>query len=46
MKIFDCFMYFDEEVILDLRLNELDKSPIIVSDRIFTNVKLFDFIKS
>ena len=24
MKIFDCFMYFDEEIILDLRLNILD----------------------
>ena len=25
MKIFDCFMYFDEEMILDLRLNVLDQ---------------------
>ena len=25
MKIFDCFMYFDEEMILELRLNILDK---------------------
>ncbi len=25
MKIFDCFMYFDEEIVLDLRLNSLDK---------------------
>ena len=25
MKIFDCFMYFDEEVVLELRLNILDK---------------------
>ncbi len=25
MKIFDCFMYFDEDIILDLRLNTLDK---------------------
>ena len=24
MKIYDCFMYFDEEVVLDLRLNVLD----------------------
>ena len=23
MKIFDCFMYFDEDVILDVRLNTL-----------------------
>ena len=25
MKIFDCFMYFDEEVVLELRLNTLDR---------------------
>jgi beta-1,4-mannosyl-glycoprotein beta-1,4-N-acetylglucosaminyltransferase len=25
MKIFDCFMYFDEEVILDIRLNTLNE---------------------
>ena len=25
MKIFDCFMYFDESLLLDLRLNYLDK---------------------
>mgnify|MGYP002039595508 CR=1 FL=1 len=25
MKIFDCFMYFDEEVVLDVRLNTLDE---------------------
>ena len=25
MKIFDCFMYFDEDVILDVRLNTLYK---------------------
>ena len=25
MKIFDCFMYFDEDLILDIRLNTLDK---------------------
>ena len=25
MKIFDCFMYYDENVVLDLRLNVLDK---------------------
>ena len=24
MKIFDCFMYYDEEMILDLRLNYLN----------------------
>ena len=25
MRIFDCFMYFDEEIVLDTRLNYLDK---------------------
>ena len=25
MKIYDCFMYFDEDVVLDVRLNILDK---------------------
>ena len=25
MKIFDCFMYFDEEIVLDIRLNFLEK---------------------
>ena len=25
MKIFDCFMYFDEEIVLDLRLNTLNQ---------------------
>ena len=25
MKVFDCFMYFNEDVVLDLRLNMLDK---------------------
>ena len=25
MKIFDCFMYFDEDILLELRLNYLNK---------------------
>ena len=25
MKIYDCFMYYDEDIILDLRLNLLNK---------------------
>ena len=25
MKIFDCFMYFDEDIVLDVRLNLLSK---------------------
>ena len=26
MKIFDCFMYYDEDILLDVRLNTLDKN--------------------
>ena len=25
MKIYDCFMFFDEDMLLDLRLNIMDK---------------------
>ena len=25
MKIIDCFMYYDEDLVLDIRLNTLDK---------------------
>ncbi len=25
MKIFDCFMYFDEDLVLEIRLNTLNK---------------------
>ena len=25
MKIYDCFMYFDEDLVLELRLNTLNK---------------------
>ena len=39
MKIFDCFMYFDEEVVLDLRLNVLDKyvDYFVIVESIFTH---------
>jgi len=39
MKIFDCFMYFDEEVVLDLRLNILDKyvDYFVIVESIFTH---------
>ena len=39
MKIFDCFMYFDEEMILDVRLNTLDKyvDYFIISESNFTH---------
>ena len=43
MKIFDCFMYFDEDLILDLRLNTLndyvDKFIIIESNITHTGNK-------
>ena len=39
MKIFDCFMYFDEDMILDLRLNILDKyvDYFVIVESIFTH---------
>ena len=39
MKIFDCFMYFDEEVVLDLRLNTLDKyvNYFVIVESTFTH---------
>ena len=39
MKIFDCFMYFDEEMILDLRLNILNKyvDYFVIVESIFTH---------
>ena len=39
MKIFDCFMYFDEETVLDLRLNILDEyvDYFIIIESIYTH---------
>ena len=39
MKIFDCFMYFDEDVVLDLRLNTLNKfvDNFVIVESIFTH---------
>ncbi len=39
MKIFDCFMYFDEETVLDLRLNTLDKyiDYFVIVESIYTH---------
>jgi len=42
MKIFDCCMYFDEEMILDIRLNTLDKYVdffVIVESEFYHNGK-------
>ena len=39
MKIFDCFMYFDEDLILDLRLNHLDEQVdyFVIVESIFNH---------
>ena len=40
MKIFDCFMFYDEELLLDIRLNTLDKYVdffVIVESQFFHN---------
>ena len=39
MKIFDCFMYFDEEIVLDLRLNMLDPfvDHFVIVESVFTH---------
>lgn len=39
MKIFDCFMFFDEDIILDLRLNILDQyvDHFIIVESIFNH---------
>ena len=39
MKIFDCFMYFDEDIVLDLRLNTLDKyvDHFVIVESVFTH---------
>ncbi len=38
MKIFDCFMFCDEEMLLDIRLNTLDKfvDKFIIGEGKFT----------
>ena len=39
MKIFDCFIYFDEEIVLDLRLNTLNNyvDYFVIVESIFTH---------
>ena len=39
MKIYDCFMFFDEEVLLDLRLNIMDRyvSKFIITEATYTH---------
>ena len=45
MRIFDCFMFYDEEVVLDIRLNSLKNSVdcfIIVESKFYHNGKKRD----
>ena len=39
MNIYDCFMYFDEDLLLDLRLNTLDKyvKKFVISEAAYTH---------
>ena len=39
MKIFDCFMFYDEELLLDIRLHELDKyvDKFVISESTYTH---------
>ena len=45
MKIFDCFMFYDEEILLDIRLNVLNEHVdyfVIVESKYFHNGKVRD----
>ena len=39
MNIYDCFMYFDEDMLLDLRLNVLNKyvKKFVISEATYTH---------
>jgi len=39
MKIYDCFMFFDEEMLLDLRLNIMDKyvDKFVIAEATYTH---------
>ena len=39
MRVYDCFMYFDEEIILDLRLNMLNEfvDHFVIVESLFTH---------
>ena len=45
MRIFDCFMFYDEEAVLDIRLNSLKNSVdcfVIVESKFYHNGKKRD----
>ena len=39
MNVYDCFMYFDEDLLLDIRLNTLDKfvKKFVISEATYTH---------
>ena len=39
MNIYDCFMYFDEDLLLDIRLNHLDKfvNKFVITEANYTH---------
>ena len=39
MNIYDCFMYFDEDLLLDIRLNSLNKfvKKFVISESTYTH---------
>ena len=39
MNIYDCFMYFDEDLLLDLRLNSLNKfvKKFVIAEATYTH---------
>ena len=39
MKIFDCFQFFDENMMLDLRMNILDKhiNKFVIVENLYTH---------
>ena len=39
MNIYDCFMYFDEDLLLDIRLNTLDKyvKKFVITEATYTH---------
>ena len=39
MNIYDCFMYFDEDLLLDIRLNTLDKfvKKFVITEALYTH---------
>ena len=52
MKIYDCFMYFDEDIVLDVRLNFLDKfvDKFVIIESVYNHngekrIPLFDINK-